>query len=147
MFNNLLLVVQVLFFVIGAYQVILSFFGWYRKKERITHKPTKSFALLVAAHNEKAVVGALIENLLKMDYPRELFDIFVICDNCTDGTADIVRKYPGVHACERTNPRISGAKAMRSNGCSRNCGSIPNNTIPSSCSMPTIWWQPTSCST
>ncbi|MCC3375590.1 glycosyltransferase family 2 protein [Cohnella sp. REN36] len=108
MLNNFLLAVQVFFFLIGAYQVILSFFGWYRKKERIEHKPTKSFALLVAAHNEETVVGALMENLLKMDYPRELFDIFVICDNCTDGTADIVRRYPGVYACERNNPHQRG---------------------------------------
>jgi cellulose synthase/poly-beta-1,6-N-acetylglucosamine synthase-like glycosyltransferase len=108
MLNNILLVLQVIFFVIGAYQVILSLFGWYRKKERIEHAPTKSFAVLVAAHNEEAVVGALVENLLKMKYPRELFDIFVICDNCTDGTANIVRQYPGVIACERFNPHQRG---------------------------------------
>jgi len=108
MFNNLLLVVQGLAAAIGVYQIVLSFFGWYRRKERLTHKPTKSFALLVAAHNEEAVVGALIENLLKMDYPRELFDIFVICDNCTDGTAEISRSYEGVYAFERTNPDQRG---------------------------------------
>ncbi|MFC4304925.1 glycosyltransferase family 2 protein [Cohnella boryungensis] len=108
MFNNVLLVIQAIAAGIGLYQIALSFFGWYRRKERITHKPTKSFAMIVAAHNEEAVVGALIENLLKMDYPRELFDIFVICDNCTDGTADVVRKYEGVYACERTNPNERG---------------------------------------
>jgi len=108
MWNSLLLTLQVVFFLIGAYQVLLSFFGWYRKKEKIVNRPTKSFALLVAAHNEEKVVGALVENLLKMDYPRELFDIFVICDNCTDGTADVVRGYPGVFACERTNPNERG---------------------------------------
>jgi len=108
MFNDALMVIQAIAAAVGVYQIILSFFGWYRRKERITHKPTKSFALLVAAHNEEAVVGALIENLLKMDYPRELFDVFVICDNCTDGTADVVRKYEGVYACERTNPNERG---------------------------------------
>ncbi len=108
MWNSLLLALQIVFFLIGAYQVLLSFFGWYRKKEKIVNRPTKSFALLVAAHNEEKVVGALVENLLKMDYPRELFDIFVICDNCTDGTADVVRGYPGVFACERTNPNERG---------------------------------------
>lgn len=108
MWNSLLLALQVVFFLIGAYQVLLSFFGWYRKKEKIVNRPTKSFALVVAAHNEEKVVGALVENLLKMDYPRELFDIFVICDNCTDGTADVVRSYPGVFACERTNPNERG---------------------------------------
>ncbi len=108
MFNNVLLAIQAIAAAIGVYQIVLSFFGWYRRKERITHKPAKSFALIVAAHNEEAVVGALIENLLKMDYPRELFDIFVICDNCTDATADIVRGYEGVYACERTNPNERG---------------------------------------
>jgi cellulose synthase/poly-beta-1,6-N-acetylglucosamine synthase-like glycosyltransferase len=108
MLNQFLIAVQVFFFLIGAYQVLLSFFGWYRKKESISHKPAKSFAILVAAHNEEAVVGALVENLLKLKYPRELFDIFVICDNCTDGTAEIVRSYPGVYACERFNNQQRG---------------------------------------
>ncbi|MBN2980012.1 glycosyltransferase family 2 protein [Cohnella algarum] len=108
MWNHLLLIAQGLFFVLGTYQVFLSVFAWKRKREKIEHEPTKSFAVLVAAHNEEKVVGALLENLLKMDYPRELFDVFVICDNCTDGTADIVRGYPGVYACERVNPRERG---------------------------------------
>ncbi|XID93197.1 glycosyltransferase family 2 protein [Paenibacillaceae bacterium WGS1546] len=108
MFNNVLMGIQAIAAAVGVYQIILSFFGWYRRKERVTRKPEKSFALIVAAHNEETVVGALIENLLKMDYPRELFDVFVICDNCTDGTADIVRGYEGVYACERTNPNQRG---------------------------------------
>lgn len=100
--------IQAIAAAVGVYQIILSFFGWYRRKERVTRKPEKSFALIVAAHNEETVVGTLIENLLKMEYPRELFDVFVICDNCTDGTADIVRGYEGVYACERTNPNQRG---------------------------------------
>jgi len=108
MFNGILLGLQVVFFVIGVYQIFLSLFGWYRKKERIEHPPTKSFAIFVAAHNEAAVVGSLVENLLNMKYPRKLYDIFVICDNCTDGTADVVREYPGVFAMERRNPHQRG---------------------------------------
>ncbi len=45
---------------------------------------------------------SLIENLKNLNYPKELYDIFVICDNCTDRTADICRSL-GVQACERTN--------------------------------------------
>ena len=108
MANNVFLAIQIIAAAIGVYQIALSMFGWYRKKERITRKPTKSFAVLVAAHNEEAVVGALVDNLLHMDYPRELFDIFVICDNCTDGTERIVRRYPGVHACVRNDPNRRG---------------------------------------
>lgn len=101
------IVVQVLLAIIAVYQFTLSMFGFKKNKSRPKQKPQKSFAVLVAAHNEEKVVGALIENLKAMDYPAELFDIFVICDNCTDGTADIVREH-GVYACERTNDKLRG---------------------------------------
>jgi cellulose synthase/poly-beta-1,6-N-acetylglucosamine synthase-like glycosyltransferase len=86
--------------VVSTYQTLVSCAGLFRKKESITHKPEKTFAVLVAAHNESAVIGPLIENLKQLDYPKEMYDIFVICDNCTDNTAEIVRKH-GVYACER----------------------------------------------
>jgi cellulose synthase/poly-beta-1,6-N-acetylglucosamine synthase-like glycosyltransferase len=107
MLNNIVFVVQVVLALIGAYQLFLAVFGLYRKKKKERHEPQKSFAILVAAHNEEQVVGALIENLKQMKYPRKLYDIFVICDNCTDKTADIVREH-GVTACERHNPKLRG---------------------------------------
>ncbi len=85
---------------VSTYQTLISCGGLFRKKEAVTHEPKKTFAVLVAAHNESAVIAPLIENLKKLDYPREMFDIFVICDNCTDNTADIVRAN-GAFACER----------------------------------------------
>jgi len=85
---------------ISAYTVGVSLFGIRHKKEEITHKPQKTFAILVAAHNEEEVVEPLIENLQMLDYPREMYDIFVICDNCTDNTAGVVRG-AGAIALER----------------------------------------------
>lgn len=86
--------------VVSTYQTLVSCAGFFRKKEALTEAPQKTFAVLVAAHNESAVVGPLIENLKQLDYPREMYDIFVICDNCTDNTAEIVRQH-GAIACER----------------------------------------------
>ncbi|WNQ10349.1 glycosyltransferase family 2 protein [Paenibacillus aurantius] len=107
MLDNFLLVLQVVLALIGGYQLLLSFFGWYRRKTNVQHAPQKTFAVLVAAHNEEQVVGALIENLKNLDYPKELYDVFVICDNCTDNTADIVRQH-GVYAFERHNASLRG---------------------------------------
>ncbi|MBW7456183.1 glycosyltransferase family 2 protein [Paenibacillus sepulcri] len=107
MVNSLLIFFQIFLAFVGVYQFTISLFGIVRKKRHLNHKPQKSFAVLVAAHNEAQVVGALIENLKKLDYPKELYDIFVICDNCTDTTADIARSH-GVHACERKNPHLRG---------------------------------------
>lgn len=98
---------QIVLALIGGYQLFLTFFGWYRKKKKVEYGPQKSFAILVAAHNEEQVIGALIENLKNLDYPKELYDIMVICDNCTDRTAEIVKEH-GVYAFERKNPNLRG---------------------------------------
>ncbi|TBL69309.1 glycosyltransferase family 2 protein [Paenibacillus thalictri] len=107
MLDHVLLGMQIVLAVIGAYQLCLTFFGWYRRKSKKQFAPQKSFAVLVAAHNEEQVVGALIDNLKALDYPKELYDIFVICDNCSDRTADIARSM-GVFAMERSNPKLRG---------------------------------------
>ncbi len=101
------LLVQIALAMAGLYQLVLSFWGWRIRRTRRKHAPTKTFAILVAAHNEERVVGALIDNLKELDYPRQLYDIFVICDNCTDRTADVVRSH-GVYAMERRKPNLLG---------------------------------------
>jgi len=107
MVNAVLVAAQIIVACVGVYQFAISLFGLKKRKPRRRHEPKHSFAVIVAAHNEERVIGALLENLLQMDYPQELYDIFVICDNCTDGTADVVRSY-GVRACERRDPRRRG---------------------------------------
>ena len=47
--------------------------------------------MILPAHNESAVIGNLIESLQALDYPKELYDIYVIADNCTDNTAQIAK--------------------------------------------------------
>ena len=47
---------------------------------------------IIPAHNEEAVIANLIESLKKQDYPKELLDIYVIADNCTDNTAKIAKE-------------------------------------------------------
>ena len=79
--------VQVIIIFLTFYYFILSMFGLYRKQEDKIIKPEKSFAIVVAAHNEEAVIRPLLENLLQLDYPKKLYDIFVVADNCTDKTA------------------------------------------------------------
>ncbi|TKH44349.1 glycosyl transferase family 2 [Paenibacillus terrae] len=107
MLDAIFVTFQIILALIAAYQFSFSLFGLVRKKRKEHAAPEKSFAILVAAHNEEQVVGALMENLKQLDYPKELYDVFVICDNCTDKTADIVRAH-GMNACERTNPNLRG---------------------------------------
>ena len=57
---------------------------------------------IIPAHNEEAVVGNLVESLKRQNYDKELYDIYVIADNCTDNTAKIAKE-AGAIVYERFN--------------------------------------------
>lgn len=53
--------------------------------------PRTRFAVLAAGRNEEAVIGGFVHSILAQDYPRELFDVYVLPNNCTDDTAGAAR--------------------------------------------------------
>ena len=53
---------------------------------------TPSVALVVSAHDEEAVIGRRVENLLELDYPPERLEIVVASDGSTDRTDAIVEE-------------------------------------------------------
>jgi glycosyltransferase involved in cell wall biosynthesis len=48
--------------------------------------------LIVAAHDEQLVIAAKVANVLALDYPRELLQLIVACDGCSDATAQRARE-------------------------------------------------------
>jgi cellulose synthase/poly-beta-1,6-N-acetylglucosamine synthase-like glycosyltransferase len=60
-------------------------------------------AVIVAAHNEESVIARRIENLLELDYPRDLLEIVVSSDASSDRTEEIALQFPGVRVV--SNPR------------------------------------------
>lgn len=106
---NSTIIFQKSVFVITMYYLLLSLFGFYKKEDKGAEKfePAKKFALLVAAHNEDVVIAKIIESLNELDYPKDMYDIFVIADNCDDNTASIARRY-GVNVYERNVPDKRG---------------------------------------
>ncbi len=50
-------------------------------------------SLLIAAHNEAAVIESRILNALAMDYPPDRLEIVVASDGSDDGTAEICHRY------------------------------------------------------
>ncbi len=69
------------------YNLFLSLFGYGTAKRDYEIIPDQTrFLILIAAHNEEAVIASTVENLRLIDYNKELFDIVVVNDNSTDGT-------------------------------------------------------------
>ncbi len=75
------------------YQLVVSICSLVKLKDKplLVDKNHKFMAIL-PAHNEEAVIGNLIESLKNQDYPKELLDIYVIADNCTDNTVKIAKE-------------------------------------------------------
>ena len=87
-FNRLLVV---LFFLCYAYQFAYIPIAWLRRPRVYGPGRRNRFAFLIAARNEEAVIGQLLDSIRAQDYPADLFDIYVVADNCTDATAEVCR--------------------------------------------------------
>ena len=79
--------------IFWLYQLMISICSLVKLKEKplLVDKKHK-FMAIIPAHNEEAVVGNLVESLKNQDYPKDLYDIYVIADNCTDNTAQVARE-------------------------------------------------------
>ena len=106
----------------GTFGVLMGLWGlWYlisglacvRKPTDYGFHPARTkFAILIAARNEELVIGPLINSLLTQDYPAELYDIWVIPNNCTDNTARAAEQF-GAKVLECTVPVKSKGEVLR----------------------------------
>ena len=78
--------------VFSIYFVCVALFCLKRPKPFANCPAKTRFACLVAARNEEAVIGQLVESLRQQDYPEELYDVYVIPNNCTDHTEETAQK-------------------------------------------------------
>ena len=60
-----------------------------------------NFAILIPAHNEEVMLGILLENLSTLEYPKDQYTVYVVADNCTDGTTELARATGRVQVYER----------------------------------------------
>lgn len=89
-------------FALYGYDVVISLAGFFPLRRPPVSPATRRFAILICAHNEQSVIRGVIESLLAQDYPRQLYDIFVVADNCQDDTATVAKK-AGAIVFERHN--------------------------------------------
>ena len=67
----------------------------------------RRFRFVVPAHNESAGIAATVASLLEVDYPKQLFDVLVVADNCQDDTAAQARA-AGALVLERQDEKLRG---------------------------------------
>ena len=79
--------------IFWLYQILISLCSLVKIKDKPLKVNKKHrFMAIIPAHNEEAVVGNLIESLKNQNYDKDLYDIYVIADNCTDNTAKVAKE-------------------------------------------------------
>ena len=119
------------------YQLCISFFGFKRNtKNYQDHDPQMRFLVLVPAHNEEAVIADIIDNLEHMEYPRELYDFYILADNCTDRTVEVARRM-GANVLEKPQGKVPMRRPASPSFCRRRSTPWPDIRIITtwSCSL------------
>ena len=82
--------INIMMILYGIYYIVTGVYTFKNKKYKIKkHKPKHKIAIIIAARNEENVITHLIESLKKQKYPKELYEIFVVPNNCTDKTEEV----------------------------------------------------------
>lgn len=100
-------IIAILFFVCYAYQFVYIPIALFKKRQHLAAAVPHRFAVLIAARNEEAVIGDLLDSLHNQNYDMSLVTVFVIADNCTDRTAAIASE-KGAVVYTRQNKQTIG---------------------------------------
>jgi biofilm PGA synthesis N-glycosyltransferase PgaC len=110
----------IIFYAFIGYGILLYFI--IKIKRAVKGKPTLPAAdnlptctLIVAAYNEEIFIAEKIKNSLELNYPEGKLKLVFITDGSSDGTADIVAKYPDIihmHSAERKGKMAAVHRAI-----------------------------------
>ncbi len=74
-------------------QILYVLFSWVKKKTYPKSDKKAKIAFIIPAHNEDDVIEGTVSSIINnQQYPKELFDVFVVANNCTDKTAEKAKK-------------------------------------------------------
>lgn len=104
--------VGILFFICYAYQFIYIPIALLKKRKRLPAASPHRFAVLVAARNEEAVIGDLLDSLHRQDYDMSMVTVFVIADNCTDRTAAVAAEKGAVVYTRQNRQQVGKGYAL-----------------------------------
>ncbi len=88
-------------FIAGSVMYVFFFAlvaTFHRKKRNITVKRqppiNNRFAILFPAYHEDAVIKTSIDNILRQDYPKDLYDVIVVSDHMSEETNTWLKSRP-----------------------------------------------------
>ncbi|MEM4265297.1 MAG: glycosyltransferase family 2 protein [Thermoplasmata archaeon] len=84
--------ISILITILYVHYVYYAIKGFKKRKSSTHAAPQKRFAILIPARNEQGVIADAVRSAIANDYPRNLYDVFIIVDDSNDPTAQIAEK-------------------------------------------------------
>lgn len=85
--RSILVVIQIPMAALVLYLDALSLAALLWRRAPAPAPARAHFAILIPAHDEELLLPHLLESLAALEYPRALYSVHVVADNCADGTA------------------------------------------------------------
>lgn len=79
--------------VLISYQAIFFIVGLFKTRKFKKTDNFHKYGICIAARNEEKVIKNILDSIANQDYPLDKLCVFVVADNCTDHTAEIVKNY------------------------------------------------------
>ena len=98
-----------------GYPLAVAALAFVRRRKVAQRDITPSVSVVVAAHNEEAVIGRLVESLLAQDYPADRLEVVVASDGSTDGMDALVEQLAAREGRIRLVPCPRGGKVAAQN--------------------------------
>ena len=75
-------------FGLYLYNTLMTIFSFkkYEKPRSMIDSFRQTFSILIPSHNEEDVIYDTLQNIQKIKYPKDYFNVYIIMDNCTDNT-------------------------------------------------------------
>jgi 1,2-diacylglycerol 3-beta-glucosyltransferase len=98
----------------SLYLLVLAVSAFFYSPSRGTGEARARLVVLIPAHDEALTIAGSVGSLCAQSYPRALYEIVVIADNCSDETAEIAKAAGADAVLERCTGGAAGkGRALR----------------------------------
>lgn len=93
MIENILYILSMASLIYGIYFIITGLLAFIKMRKQVVrvYAPSRKLGVIIPCRNEEKVIGNLVESLKKQKYPKELYEIFVAPNNCSDKTEEVAK--------------------------------------------------------
>ena len=82
-----------IFYAYAGYPLLLAALSLFRRHRVGRGAITPRVSFIITAYNEEKRIAEKLDNTLKLDYPKDRFEVIVASDGSTDRTDEIVQAY------------------------------------------------------